>query len=83
MNGELCVGDWAPNEGAKINVNLVLTFWSHAFLNERPPSLAHVGTYVEKTGTHSAGRIIRQGSSVSCDNHPQCSMKHGLSFPEQ
>ena len=25
VNGELCVGDWTPDEGAKINVNLVLT----------------------------------------------------------
>lgn len=27
VNGELCVGDWEPDMGAKINVNLVVTFF--------------------------------------------------------
>lgn len=83
VNGELCVGDWAPDQGAKINVNLVFWGGSRTFVNEGSSSLAYAGTYVEKTGTYSPGRIVRQGSSVSCDNHPRCGMKDGLSIPEQ
>lgn len=38
VKGELCVGDWAPDEGAKINVNLVLTFGpTHLSMNDHYP----------------------------------------------
>lgn len=35
MNGELCVGDWAPDPGVKINVNSISTFPSDACVDER------------------------------------------------
>lgn len=56
VDGQLCVGDWAPEKGAKINVTLSLTFdFTNFPFIERPSCLAHIRTYVEETGTHSLG----------------------------
>jgi hypothetical protein len=71
VNGELAIGDWTPDKGAKINVNtlnLMIFSTKHFRLTM---VIAYTGTSIQTAVAYSPGRIVPHGGSVSRNRAPE------------